>query len=257
MTDVVFFLKTMVRDSDRALAWPRDTRLIAIDPPASCMCGGIDPRCSSAYSCLWQSLRDPKTKQVMPNLLAKYAKGLSVDRVAFVSFSAPHGMVNPLANNDADRARISAYVLLDSTFGGGKTGYQKFALDAAAGKRLLVTTTSNTGGDESWRDFVWKPVVAASGKTPKQVEARAPMPEPSGGAWQLGSLLYYLRYVNAKNGTELPHTSMGKVQTAILDAYLVPYWSGRLGFPWSWLLGGAAAVGGAAWLYSRHKRARS
>jgi hypothetical protein len=249
MSDVVFFLKSMVPKDARGLDWPGDTKLIAVDPPTQLMCGGTDPRCSTAYSNLWSWLRDGQGR-VMPNFLKKYAPGISVDRVAFVGFSAAHGFLNPLAHNPDDRARISAYLLLDATFGGGKTGYVEFGKDAVSGERLLVTTTSNTGGDESWQ-LVWNEV--AKGETPDAISARAPMPQPSGGVRQLGNDLYWYRFVNANGGTELPHWEMHKVTTALIAAHLVPYWSGTR-INWPMIAGTLIAVGGGlvAWrIYSR------
>jgi hypothetical protein len=247
-TDVVFFLKSMATSAVRALPWPRPTVFVNLDPgPLSC--GGEDRLCSAAYTRLWQSLRDSRG-QVMPTLLGRYARGVSVGRVAFVGFSAAHGFLNPLADNPADRAMIDAYVLMDATFGGGKTGYASIALDAVRGRRLVVTTTSNTGGDDGWQ-LVWQRVLAAAHQQPKRVEARSPMPEPSGGAYRLGSSLYWLRYVNAQGGTELPHWEMGSVLAPMIAAYLIPYWQGGLGFPIGHLLAGAALAGGAYYAYSR------
>jgi hypothetical protein len=239
MTDVVFFLKSPVPKGASAIL--PGAKLIAIDPPASLMCGGSDPRCSTAYSNMWQWLRGSDGR-VMPNLLAKYAPGISVNRVAFVGFSAAHGFLNPLTNNDADREAISALLLLDATFGGGKSGYVKFVEDAARGERLLVTTTSNTGGDESWKP-VWKEASVRVGDTSEPVSARSPMPEPSGGVWRLGQDAYYYRFVDAKGQTELPHWEMHHITNAVLEAHLAPYWSA---VRWPMIVGGAIAVAGAA-----------
>lgn len=249
MTDVIFFLKSPV-PKDAPAVFSGDTKLIAIDPPSGLMCGGSDPRCSTAYSNMWQWLRDG-SGQAMPNLLKKYAPGVNVGRVAFVGFSAAHGLLNPLANNDADRARISAYILLDASFGGGKTGYVKFTEDAARGDRLLATTTSNTGGDESWQ-AVWKEAMARTGETPDPIDARSPMPQPSGGVWRLGRDAYYYRFVDAKGGTELPHWEMSKVTTALLQAHLAPYWGG---VSWPKFVGGAVALAGAVVAWKIYKGA--
>jgi hypothetical protein len=243
VTDVVFFLKSVPNKAVRALPWPPDVKLIAVDP-GPLRCTGVDPLCSSAYSRMWASLRDANG-QVMPRFLAKYARGIDVGRVAFVGFSASHGLLNPLANNAADRARIDAYILLDATFGGGKTGYAKFVADAARGKHLFVTTTAHTGGDTAFAP-VWAQAAQMAGKRPKQVEARPPMRTPSGGAWQLGSLAFLLRYKDAQGNSELPHWKQGHILAPLLDAYLIPYWKGELrGVPW-WAWGAAGAVGIAA-----------
>lgn len=245
MADVVFFLKSLPNASVKALTWPSGTRLIPVDL-GPWRCGGVDPLCSSGYVRMHAALRD-SSGRVLPNFLKRYARGVNVTRVSFIGFSAAHGFLNKLAENDADRADIDAYVLADATFGGGKTGYKKFAADAARGKRLLVTTTSNTGGDEAWR-LVWNAAQELTGKSPRRTEARPPVPEPSGGAWQLGALLYYLRYVDAQGKTELPHWEMGHVLAPLCQGYLIPYLNGKLGglLPWwVWGLLGAGAVGAA------------
>jgi hypothetical protein len=241
-TDVVFFLKSSAPRGGEDLPWPNPTKLIAVDPPAALMCGGTDPRCSSAYSRLYSSLRDSDGR-VLPNFLARYAKGIDVGRVAFVGFSAAHGFLNPLARNAADRSAISAYLLLDATFGGGKDGYLSFARDAANGQRLLVTTTSHTGGDDAWR-IVWDQAIAMTGYVPERTVAKPPMPEPSGGVYQLGSELYYYRYVDAQGGSELPHWEMHKVLLPVLQAHLLSYWSGWR-VPWQVIAGLALAGAGA------------
>lgn len=246
--DVVFFLKAVPTGNDRAVAWPRPTKLIAIDPGVY-RCGGTDPLCSSAYTRLWSALRDPATGRVLPNLLRKYASGIDVERIAFMGFSAAHGLLDPLAENAEDRARISAYLLLDATFGGSKDGYKAFAREAAAGDRLLFTATSNTGGDESWR-LVWDS--ALQGRRPARVRAAPPLPEPSGGAWRVGDLYYY-RYVDAAGGSELPHWRMGEIQNAVLSGMLAPYWRGSWE-TWAWGAAGAAAFLGGWWGYRRLRR---
>ena len=221
MPDGVFFLKA----TPKRASLGKDVKVIGLDPVSmGFACGGTDKYCSTAYSQMWQALGGKNG--VIPTLRKKYA----IDgRVAFVSFSAGHGFMNPMLNVDSDRDGVSAVLLVDSTFGGGKTGYVKAAIDAAYGKLLLATTTSNTGGDNDWRKHVWQPALDATNKAPIKVAARPPMPEPSGGVEQLGDLLYYYRFVNDKGGTELPHWEMGKIQDKFVDAMLVPYWAGGLG----------------------------
>jgi hypothetical protein len=252
-TDVVFYLKEFGKGKD--LPWPGPVKLIAVDP-TEFFCGGADPRCSTAYTNLHAALRDA-SGSVMSRFLAKYARGVDVGRVAFVSFSAGHGFMNPLLANDADRARISAVLLIDSTFGGGKTGYQKALIDAAAGRMLLATTTSNTGGDEAWRSAVWEPVLQQTGMTPEHIATLPPMPEPSGGVQRLGELAYYFRFVSRDGTTELPHWKMGQITEPMLQGVLIPYWSGRLGgggFGAKLVALGIAAVGVAiAWATLRVK----
>lgn len=257
-TDVVFFLKTFATNATKALPWPGPVALIGLDPLPGCKCGGADALCSSAYSCTWQSLRAADGR-VLPNLLARYAKGIDVGRVAFVGFSAAHGLLNPLLNNDADRADISAVIMMDTCFGGGKTGFQKALADAAAGKMLYATLTSSSGG--SWASqtdltsgtFCFrKNVVEPIGLKPKAVSPRAPMPMPSGGCWQFGQLGYWLQFADPQTGqTELHHYSIKTSDSdKMMQAYLIPYWNGELG-GWSWqmMAGAALAIGGGAAAY--------
>ncbi len=247
--DVVFFLKAMPSKAMQALPWARETRLIGIDPPAALMCGGEDPRCSSAYTRLWSSLRDADGR-AMPALLRRYAGTEDVDHVGFVGFSAAHGLLNPLAEHPDDRGRIDAYLLLDASFGGGKAGYRAFVEDAARGERLLVSATSNTGGDDSWVK-VWQAAEAELGDESERVEAEPPLPDPSGGVHRLGKLAFWYRFVDPRGGTELPHWEMGRIDDALVEAYLVPYFAGELrggGPAWPIALAVAAAGAGAAYV---------
>ena len=260
--DVVFFLKTWGTAATKALPWPGPVRLIGIDPPAGCMCGGADKLCSTAYSCLWQSVRGADGR-ALPGFLARYAKGVQVGRVAFVGFSAAHGFLNPLLNNDADRAGISAVVMMDTCFGGGKTGFQKALRDAAAGRMLYATMTSHDGSPwksasdlQSGTFCFEKNVLGPTGLAAKPVQPRAPAPTPSGGAFQIGELGYWLRFADASGHTELPHYKIKTThQDMMLAAYLIPYWKGELtGFSWRWVVVGALA--GAALAYAAAKVAK-
>lgn len=241
MSDVIFFLKAVPTAAIKALPWPRETKFVALDP-GSLGCTGADRLCSSAYSRMWQAYGGPSGSFVETML---QRNGISdPERIAFLGFSAAHGLLNPLANNDRDRSLISAYVLMDATFGGGKTGYVKFLEDAARGERLLITPTSNTGGDDGW-SAVWEAAQVATGIAPERIAARPPLPEPSGGAYQLGKLGFYYRFVNASGGSELPHWEMGKIQTETVEAYLLPYFQGKLGgFPWKKAAGAAVLTVG-------------
>jgi len=250
--DGVFFLKA----TPQRASLGKDVKLVGLDPVSmGFACGGDDKYCSTAYSQMWSALGGKAG--VMPTLRKKY--GIN-GRVAFVSFSAGHGFMNPLLNVDSDRKDVSAVLLVDSTFGAGKTGYVKAAIDASFGRLLLATATSNTGGDNDWRKYVWQPAIEASGKSPQKISARAPMPEPSGGVFQLGDSLFYYRFVDAKGGTELPHWEMGKIQNKFVDATLVPFWSGSLGGAgaleggwrkWLPVAVGAAGAAAAVWLLLR------
>lgn len=236
MTDAIFYLK-----ATPVHGLPPSVKGIALDPVAMGFgCGGADPYCSTAYASMWAALGGP-AGQVIPTLRKKYG----IDgRVAFVSFSAGHGLANPLLARETP----DAVVLVDSTFGGGKTGYVKAAQSAANGGPLLVTATSDKGttdalqnGDYAWRKFVLDPAGLLGMPAG---EVRPPMPAPSEGVYNQGNLYYY-RYSHV----ELPHTSMGKLLSPLVQAYVLPYWSGALGsqkkIAWYWYaLGGLAVVGG-------------
>jgi len=240
--DAIFYLKaTPVK------GLPPSVKGVALDPVAMGFgCGGADAYCSTAYASMWAAFGGP-AGQVIPYLRKKYG----VDgRVAFVSFSAGHGMLNPLLQHETP----DAVVLVDSTFGGGKTGYVKAAQAAANGGPLLVTATSDKGstdalnnGDYAWREFVLKPA-GLLGMPAGQV--RAPMPAPDEGVFSQGNLYYY-RYSHE----QLPHTSMGKLLSPLVQAYVLPYWSGALTssrrIPWYWYAAAGVAVLGGLYLLSR------
>lgn len=260
MTDVIFFLKAMPNQAMRDLPWPKDTKLIPLSPAVS-----GEPN-SAHYSQLAASLKGSDGR-ILPNLLAKYAKGLEVERVAFVGFSAAHGFLDPYARNDADREATSAYLLFDATFDGfgakhGKPGYVAFARDAAEGKRLLVTTTANSAtwdpvakkathltGTESWQ-LVWNDLLA-EGFSESEAEPRGSMPAADGGVHRIGDLFWY-EYVKADGASQIAHTDMGKLILPMLEAHLLPYWKGG-GKGWV-IASGAAALAlyfGYQWLKRR------
>lgn len=237
MSDAIFFLKAAVPKG-----LPPSVKGVALDPVAMGFgCGGADAYCSTAYASMWAALGGPQG-QVIPNLKKKYG----VDgRVAFVSFSAGHGFTNPLLQRETP----DAVILVDSTFGGGKGGYVKAAQAAASGGPLLVSLTSDKGttdalsnGDYAWRKFVLDPAGLLGMPLG---DVRAPMPAPSEGVFSQGNLYYY-RYSHA----ELPHTSMGKVLSPVVQAYVLPFLAGQLGggsrvIPlWWYVVGGAVAIAG-------------
>lgn len=248
MSDAIFFLKSGVPKG-----LPPSIKGIALDPVAMGFgCGGADPYCSTAYASMWAALGGP-AGQVIPTLRKKYG----IDgRVAFVSFSAGHGLANSLLVRETP----DAVILLDSTFGGGKSGYVKAAQSAANGGPLLVSVTSDKGttdalsnGDYAWRHFVLEP----AGLSLSPGDARPPMPAPSGGVQAFGNLYYY-RYSHA----QVPHTSMGKLLSPVIQAYLLPYWAGTLVSPRRvpallWIAGSVVAVAALYFIsrgYFPHKR---
>lgn len=217
MTDAVFFLKAAAPK----ISWPSGVKLITLDP-SQFSCGGADAYCSTAYSSLYGSLKDGSGR-VTPTLRKKH----SVDgKIVFVSFSAGLGFMNPLLNNDADRADTAGVVLMDSTFGsGGYSGYQKAATEAAGGAFNLVTVTSDKGttdsssnGDYAWRNAVLKPTGLLA---MPQAAAVPPMPESGEGVFHQGSLWYY-RYKDA----EYAHQNLGKLLAPVSTAHVLPMLSG-------------------------------
>jgi len=211
--NVVFFMKAM----PPKVEWPQGTKAVVLDPPEKC--GGADPLCSTAYSKLYASLKGADGR-VLPNLLRKYK--VEGYRPSFVSFSAGHGCMSPFLTNAQDRADTQAVVLMDSTFGGGKTGYVAAAKDAAAGRLLLVSVTSDKGssdalnnGDYAFRQFVLEPAGLLNMPPTSPVP---PMPKPSEGVFKQGNLWYY-RYADA----EAHHWELGKLMKPVVEAHLLPY----------------------------------
>lgn len=241
--DGIFFLKSgVVKDL------PPGTKAIVLDPPAyGFSCGGADALCSTAYSEMWQYLGGSS------GVVAKLKKKYGIDgRVAFVGFSAAHGMLNAMLANDADRAAISTVILLDATFGGGKTGYVKAAQDAAAGKLSLVSVTSDKGttdalnnGDYAWREHVLKPAGLALAPT----SPVPPMPAPGGGVSRLGDLWYY-RYKDA----EVHHWDLGQFLSPVIKAHL---WRGASSVKtrWGLVVSVLGLIAGGAYFYTVRKRA--
>jgi hypothetical protein len=213
--NVVFWLKAFPAKVD----WPPGTKNIVLDPPEKC--GGADPLCSTAYSSMYASFKDASGR-VLPRLLKHY--GVEGYRPSFVSFSAGHGFMNPFLLNAQDRADTRAVILMDSTFGGGKSGYVAAAMDAAAGRLLLVSVTSDKGstdalnnGDFAFRKFVLEPAGLIS---MPQTSAVPPMPKPSEGVFKQGNLWYY-RYSDA----EAHHWELGKLMKPVAEAHLAPFLS--------------------------------
>jgi hypothetical protein len=224
--------------------------LVGLDPVAMGLgCGGADKYCSTAFSSMWQALRG-SDGSVMDNLLAKYAKGVDVGRVAFLGFSAAHGFLNPMLNNDSDRARTSAVVMMDTCFGSGKTGFIKALKDAAAGKMLYATFTSHQAGMKvgsagllwSGTECFEQQVLKPSWLSAERVDAQPPMFEPKGGAWQIGESGFWLRGTDDAGNVDVAHYNLGsKQQAAMLEAYLIPFWkSGGGKAPWLVISGFAA-----------------
>lgn len=242
MTDGVFFLKTPAYGKD--LQWPEAVNRVILEPPrgATGACG--DWRTSTAYGVLAQQLTSAGGGSAVDYLRQKY--GIQ-GRVAFMSYSAGFGFCDRICQNPRDLKQISALLLIDSSFGGGKSGYVSYGEEAARGERLLVASTANTGGDASWAP-VWDQI-RAYGAREQQVPPRGTMPAPSGGVHQLGKLAWWYRYVDSQGKSELPHWEQHQLAEPMLSSYLIPYWRGELGRrnPWRTVAAlGIAAAGGVA-----------
>lgn len=242
MTDGVFFLKAAPPKG-----MPAGVKGIGLDPVAAGFgCGGADAYCSTAYGQLWSAL---KSQGGVRHLRDKYG----IDgKLAFVSFSAGHGLLNPLLASDPDRAATDAVVLLDSTFGGGKLGYVKAAQAAANGGPLLVSVTSDKGttdaltnGDYAWQRFVLEP----AGLKLDAVSTDPPLPEPAEGAFRKENLWYY-RYSDA----QYAHQNLGKLLSPVLEARLWPYFTGGGASAGRGVLLAGAGLGAAYLLYRWWRR---
>lgn len=242
MTDVVFFAgPIIVKPAFQNIDW--FGRQVAIVPIAGAG--------SSHFSALAEELRAADGR-ILPNLIARYAKGLSVDKLALAAYSAGHGLLNKIADNDRDRQDVDAMVLSDATFNafntGAKRGYVKFGIDAAKGRRLMVSTTANTTdgthmtGRDSFR-LVWDAVMQNTGKRDKVVDPRAPAPLANGGWHKIGSLLYWGDYYSSTHGEQ------HDLGAAIWQAYLAPYFAGRLTPWWPWALAGLLGGTGSALIW--------
>jgi hypothetical protein len=256
--DIVFFAGPVIlRDTFKRIDWfGRDVRIVPIQGAGS-----------SYFSALADQLRD-SSGRILPALVRTYAKVEldQVDQIALAAYSAGHGLLNKVADVDADRARLSAMVLSDATFSGfsdpPKRGYVAMGSDAARGERLFVSTASNSGGADyltgrkSWLS-VWNAVQATTGRRPRPVVPKAPAPSASGGWWRMGAF-YWADYVVPGSadgaGNDYSHAGHHDLAPLIWQAYLAP-WFART----RWLgpiLGGAvfAAIGmGAYWMWSQRK----
>lgn len=206
---------------------------------------------SSHFASLAESLRGADGR-ILPNLIARYAPGIPVDRVALAAYSAGHGLLNKIADVDADRERVSAMILSDACFSGftdpPKRGYVKFAVDAARGKRLLVSTTANTsdGSYRTGRDsyaLVWDEAMKLTGLSALPINPRVGVPPASGGWWRMGAQSFWGNYALG-GSSDITHVEHHDLAPIIWQAYLAPYWSGA---PlWVWAAGGVIAAVGAA-----------
>jgi len=251
VADVVLFAgPVIVTDEFRQIDWyGRDVRICPIVGAGS-----------THFVNLAMNSRDADGR-MLPSLLRRYAKGIEPEKVALAAYSAGWGLLDQVTRNDEDRARISALMLSDACFGGGKSGYKKFAPEAALGDKLMVVSTAHTtpgtypSGRESW-SMVWDYVQETTGKRPHEVTPREPAPKASGGWWNMGDLYWgdYTVPGSPRNqGNDYTHEGHHYLAPELWQAYLAPYLAG-MGIPWLHVGLGVAtgvAVGAAASLLKK------
>jgi len=249
VSDLILWCGPVVLTNEfREIDWyGRDVRIVTISGSGS-----------SYFSQMGDTFRGSDGR-ILPALLRRYTPRdvTQLDKIVLGAYSAGWGLLEKIARVDADRQRISAYMLSDACFGGGKRGYEKAAVDAVRGKLLMVATTAHTTpggyptGRDSWQ-MVWDYAAEQTGKSDRLITPREPVPSASGGWHRMGSALYWGSYTvpgSPENaGNDLTHEEHHYLAPEVWQAYLAPWLSGRLGFPWVSLLAGAAvgAAGGYA-----------
>jgi hypothetical protein len=247
MDVVVYAGPVILKPEFQAIQWDRETMVVPIP-----MAG------SSAFQALALQLK--QGGRILPALLAKYVKRSrdQIDKLALCSYSAGWGLLNEVFQIDEDRAEVDACVLSDSAFGGPLHGHAKFAADAIDNKKLMVITNTNNAANaklgimKTARHTVTEFLDEAQeiarplfdfGST----RVRAPLTQPSGGAWRLGRC-FWLDYVVPDSpdnqGNDYTHAEHHDLAAPTWEAYLVPFFGGRLFFPtWGYALGAAAVAG--------------
>ena len=229
---VIFAGPVIVKPSFKQIPWRRPTTIIPIVGSGS-----------TFFANLASQLRDSNGR-VLPGLLRRYAgvERSQVDKVAMCSFSAGWGLLNSMFRNEADRREVNACVLSDSAFGAGLHGHAAYAADAILGRCLTVATTTNNSANpqlgimrtarQTWRE-IQEEAIEASGChcQPNARKAREPMPAPSGGVWNTGSLLYWYDYVVPgspdNQGDDFTHVQHHDMAALAWTAYLAPYFNGE------------------------------
>lgn len=225
---------------------------------------------SNTFKNVWYDAPKGPGQSVLPYLAKRFGRREleEFDQVACSSYSAGWGLLNEMAKHEADRHRITAYVLLDSAFDGGDPrtgatggpplqGYLSFAEEAARGERLMVATTAHTSpggfltGRQSWAKVY--DAVKEQGFRERVVEPRPPAPPASGGWKQLGDSLLWGDYTEPgsawNEGNDFTHQEHAtKLPPLIWQAYLAPWLAGErfdppfevFGVPWQTPALGAA-----------------
>jgi hypothetical protein len=245
VTDLVLFAGPVIVGPEfRSINWlGRDVRIVPIEGHGS-----------THFVTLALQHKDAQGR-ILPGLLRRYTPRdiAHVDKVALAAYSAGWGLLDQVGRSPEDRERLSAMILSDACFGGGKRGYEAFAPLAAAGDKLMVATTAHTtpgsypSGRESW-EMVWQAAEEATGKRTRLVSPKQPVPPASGGWKQLGSRLLWGDYTEPgskrNQGNDLSHADHHWLAPEVWQAYLAPWLAGRT-VPW-FEVGAGLAVGAAA-----------
>jgi hypothetical protein len=257
VTDLVVFAGPVVlKPAFHAIPWQTEVQLAVIEGSGS-----------SHFSALGAQLRDGSGR-VLPALLRRYAgaERRDFDKVALAAYSAGWGLLNQVFKQEADRREVQACIASDAAFGSGLDGYAAYAADAIRGAALMVGTSSNQSANwaqgiyrtarETWQEIIDNARAGAGCYClPRQVAARSPLPEPSGGAWQIGTSLFWYDYVAAgaaaNTGNDFTHAQHHDLAAAAWTAYLVPLFAG---LPWQMFVGGLAAAAGLYWAYRTSRR---
>lgn len=254
---VVFAGPVVLKPAFENIEWDRPTKVVPIP-----MAG------SSAFQGLAMSLK--RHGRILPTLLERYVQMSrdEIDKLALCSYSAGWGLLNEVFQIDEDRAGVDACVLNDSAFGGPLRGHELFAADAIRNRKMMVVTNTNNAANanlgimKTARETVEEMLGGAQELSGalfgfSKARARAPLTQPSGGAWRLGRCVW-LDYVSpgsqSNTGNDYTHAEHHDLAAPTWEAYLAPYFAGRIFNPtWKYILGAAAVAGGG---YAAYRRMR-
>jgi hypothetical protein len=254
---VVFAGPVILKAAFQQIEWERPTKVVPIP-----MAG------SSAFQSLAMSMK--RNGRILPTLLDRYVQMSrdQIDKLALCSYSAGWGLLNEIFQIDEDRAEVDACILNDSAFGGPLLGHEMFAADAMQNRKLMVVTNTNNAANatlgimKTARQTVEEMLGRAHDLSGSlfgfsKTRARAPLTQPSGGAWRLGRCVW-LDYVAPDSpnntGNDYTHAEHHDLAAPTWEAYLAPYFGGRIFNPTlKYILGAAAAAGGG---YAAYRRMR-
>jgi hypothetical protein len=258
--DLLFFAGPVVVRTSWDVNWfGRDVRVVPVVGAGS-----------DTFRALAATLRD-RDGRILPQLCERYARVScdSVGKIALSSYSAGWGLLDAVADVDADRKRIEGMALLDSVFDAGnpqtgespsgpKSGYRKLALDAAQGTKFLVATTANTSpgtflsGRQSWLK-VWDSVPARG----VRVVPKPPAPAASGGWHQKGAALWWGDYsqpgASLNQGQDYTHQQHHDLAPLIWQAY-VARWLNQPNYALITPIWTLLSLASTAWLTPKFER---